>query len=64
MGIIEWVMISFLLSILTIFSIAQYAKDSKLQKICKRIARILLLGIISLSDEDRQSFFMRESKFS
>ena len=57
MEIIGWIAILILIFIMLIFAIAQYTKESKLQKICEEIAKTLLLGIITLEDKDRESFF-------
>ena len=53
------IILSILILIIVIFAIAQYAKESKLQRICKKIAKTLLLGIIPLEERDRESFFKR-----
>ena len=58
-NIIWLIIIPIAVLIILIFAIAQYAKESKLRKICKKIAEFLLLGVITLSDEDRKSFFRR-----
>lgn len=55
MDIMILILISILVVIILIFAIAKYSKKTKLQLICKKIAKILLLGILPLSDEDREA---------
>lgn len=55
MNIAAYTIMSILLLIIIIFAIAKKAKKSRLQTICKKIAKILLWGIISISDKDRDA---------
>lgn len=57
---ILWIIFSLMILIILVFAIAQYAKESKLQRICKRIANFFLLGIITLEDRDREILFDRD----
>jgi sorbitol-specific phosphotransferase system component IIC len=56
MYLITGLIISGLILIVIIFAIAQYAKESKLKRLCKKLAKIILWGVIPLTDEDRKSF--------
>jgi len=60
MKLMIFLIISIAILIVIIFEIAQYTRDSKLKKFCKKIAQTLLLGIIPLSDKERKSFFIKK----
>lgn len=53
------IVITIAVLIIIVFAIAKSTKESKLKRICKKIARNLLLGIISLNDKDRDAIIER-----
>lgn len=60
MDLTIWIISLIIILIILIFAIAQYGKESKLKDICRKIARELLLGFITIRDEDRKSFFQKK----
>ena len=58
MGLMDYIAVSILFLIILIFAIAKYPKKSKLQTLCKKIAKFLLAAIsarIPLTDKDIES---------
>ncbi len=58
----DWILgiiILIMLLMILIFAIAKYARKSKIKRICKRIAKSILLGVRGLSDKDREALLER-----
>lgn len=47
-----------LVLIISILIISQYAKKSKIRSVCQQIVKCLLLGVLPLSEKDRDSLIM------
>ena len=58
----EIIIIIILILIILIFYIAKKGKPSQLKRICKKIAKFLLGGIITLSNKDRENLIEDEKR--
>jgi len=60
MGLVTWIIVSILVLTIIILAIAQYAKESKFQKICKRISIFLIKPIFWIIPRNElEEFFER-----